>query len=109
MSTFPLRLPEEIKAAAAAQAERAGVSLNQYLLSIVAARVGAQVEAEHYFAARSARSVPGRARTILARAGARRPPEPGDELPPDVAVRLAAQRPRNRHLPTALFPVTRIG
>ncbi len=89
MSTFPFRMPEEIKAAAAAQAERAGVSLNQYLLSIVAARVGAQAEAGRYFAARAARSVPGRARGILARAGRGRPPEPGDELPPDLAEKLA--------------------
>ena len=92
MSTFPFRMPDEIKAAAAAQAERAGVSLNQYLLSIVAARVGAQAETERYFATRSARSVPGRARAILARAGAGRAPEPGDELPPDVADALAARR-----------------
>lgn len=91
MSTFPFRMPEEIKAAAAAQAERAGVSMNQYLLSIVATRVGAQAEAERYFAARAARSVPGRGREILARAGAGRPPEPGDELPPELAERLAAR------------------
>jgi HicB-like protein involved in pilus formation len=96
VSTFPFRMPEEIKALAAAQAERAGVSMNQYLLSIVAARVGAQAEAERYFAARGARSVPGRARAILARAGAGRPPEPGDELPPDVAGRLAGRAAARR-------------
>lgn len=90
--TFPLRMPEEIKAAAAAQAERAGVSLNQYLLSIVASRVGAQAETERYFAARAARSVPGRAKAILARAGQGNPPEPGDELPTDMAEALAARR-----------------
>jgi hypothetical protein len=85
-------MPEDIKAAAAAQAERAGVSLNQYLLSIVAARVGAQAETERYFAARAARSVPGRAKAVLARAGRGRPPEAGDELPPDLAARLKAPR-----------------
>lgn len=88
MSTFPFRMPEELKAAAAAQAERAGVSMNQYLLSIVATRVGAQAEAERYFATRSARAAPERAKEILARAGVGRAPEAGDELPPDLAERF---------------------
>lgn len=83
MSTFPLRLPEDLKAVVAAQAERAGVSMNQYLLSIVATHAGSQAETERYFAARAARSSPGRALEILARAGQGNPPEPGDELPPD--------------------------
>lgn len=84
MSTFPLRMPEDLKAAVAAQAERAGVSMNQYLLSIVAAHAGSQAETERYFAMRAARSSPGRALEILARAGRGNPPEPGDELPPDL-------------------------
>ena len=89
MSTFPFRMPEELKTAAAAQAERAGVSMNQYLLSIVATRVGAQSEAERYFATRAGRALPGRAKEILARAGVRRTPEAGDELPSDLVTLLA--------------------
>ena len=89
MSTFPFRMPEELKAAATAQAERAGVSMNQYLLSIVASRVGAQSEAERYFSIRAARAVPGRAKEILARAGVGQAPESGDELPSDLASKLA--------------------
>ena len=85
MSTFPFRIPEDLKAAVAAQAERAGVSLNQYLLSIIAAHAGSQAETERYFMARAARSSPTRALEILARAGRANPPEPGDELPPDLA------------------------
>ena len=85
MSTFPFRIPEDLKAAVAAQAERAGVSLNQYLLSIVATHAGSQAEAERYFTARAARSTPARALDILARAGHGQLPEPGDELPPDLA------------------------
>ena len=85
MSTFPFRMPEDLKAAITAQAERAGVSLNQYLLSIVAAHAGFQAETERYFAARAARSSPARALEILARAGQGQAPEPGDELPPDPA------------------------
>ena len=84
MSTFPFRMPDDLKAAVAAQAERAGVSMNQYLLSIVAIHAGSQAEAERYFAARAARSSPGRALDILARAGQGRPAEPGDELVPDL-------------------------
>jgi hypothetical protein len=77
-------MPEDLKVAVAGQAERAGVSLNQYLLSIVAAHAGSQAEAERYFAARAARSSPGRALEILSRAGQDNAPEPGDELPSDL-------------------------
>lgn len=56
MSSFPLRLPGDLKERAAAQAE-----------------------AERYFAARAKRAVPGRGREILARAGQGNPPLPGDE------------------------------
>ncbi len=80
MSSFPLRLPDDLKERAAAQADAAGVSLNQYIATALAARVGAQAEAERYFAARAARATPGRARDILARAGRGNPPRPGDEL-----------------------------
>lgn len=85
MSTFPFRMPEALKAAITAQAEHAGVSLNQYLLCIVAAHAGSQAEAERYFTMRAARSSPGRALGILARAGQGQPPEPGAELPADLA------------------------
>ncbi len=87
MSSFSLRLPDDLKERAAAQAEAAGVSLNQYIATVLASRVGAQAEAEHSFAARASRATPGRARGILARAGRGNPPRPGDELeaedPPD--------------------------
>ena len=85
MSSFPLRLPDDLKKQAAAQAEATGVSLNHYIATALAARVGAQAETERYFAARAARATPGRAREILARAGKGNPPVPGDELPPDIA------------------------
>jgi predicted DNA-binding protein len=78
MSSFPLRLPDDLKERAAAQAEAAGVSLNQYIATAIAARVGAQ--AERYFAARAVRTKPSRAREILARAGQGRAPTQGDEL-----------------------------
>jgi hypothetical protein len=68
MSSFPLRLPQDLKERAAAQAEAAGVSLKQYIATAIAARVGAQAEAERYFAARGAGEAGPRAR-ILTRAG----------------------------------------
>jgi hypothetical protein len=80
MTTFPLRLTEELKAMATAQAARAGVSLNQYIATLLAAHVGAQAESERYFAARAARVRPGTARDILARAGKRQRPRAGDRL-----------------------------
>ena len=74
MSTFPFRMPEDLKAAVTTQAERAGVSLNQDPLSIVATHAGSQAETERYFAARAARSSPGRAlESLLAPARATRP------------------------------------
>jgi hypothetical protein len=48
MTVFSLRLPDELKEAAAAQASEAGVSLNQYIAVALAARVGVQAEAERY-------------------------------------------------------------
>jgi hypothetical protein len=80
MTTFPLRLTEELMAMATAQAARSGVSLNQYIATLLAAHVGAQAEAERYFAARAARARPGAAREILARAGRLQRPRAGDRL-----------------------------
>jgi hypothetical protein len=80
MTTFPLRLTEELKQLATAQAARAGVSLNQYIATLLATHVGAQGEAERYFAARAVRTTPGTARDILARAGKRRQPRTDDRL-----------------------------
>ena len=81
MSSFSLQLPDDLHERAAAQAEASGVSLNQYIATVLASRVGAQAEAERVLAARAARATPGRARDILARAGQGNPPQPGDELP----------------------------
>ncbi|HIJ61386.1 MAG TPA: toxin-antitoxin system HicB family antitoxin [Rhodospirillaceae bacterium] len=78
MSVFALRLPDDLKAEAAAQAEKVGLSLNQYIASALSARVGAQAEAERYFALRGARAVPGEAMEILNRAGIYNPPREDD-------------------------------
>lgn len=83
MSVFALRLPEDLKEKAAAQAEAAGISLNQYIAIAVASRVGAQAEAERYFVARASRTPAGRAKAIFARAGTANPPRPDDEIDGD--------------------------
>jgi hypothetical protein len=80
MTTFPLRLTDELKALATAQAAKAGVSLNQYITTLLAVHVGARAETERYFAARAARARPEAARDILARAGKRRRPRDEDQL-----------------------------
>jgi hypothetical protein len=79
MTTFPLRLPDDLKAEAAAQAERAGMSLNQYITTIVAVRVGAQAEGERFFKARGGRARRGTAKPLLARMGTEEPRE-GDRI-----------------------------
>ena len=71
MSSFPLRLPDDLKERAAMLAAKAGLSLNQYIAMTLASHVGAQAEAERYFAFRGARATPGRAKAILAKAGRR--------------------------------------
>jgi hypothetical protein len=80
MTSFPLRLPEDLKEKAVAQAEAAGVSLNQYITVALASRVGAQAEAERYFAARGARAKRGQAKAILGKAGKRNKLRPADRL-----------------------------
>ena len=65
MPPFPRQRPEETPPATAAQAE-----------------------AERWVAARAARALPGQAAAILARAGVDQAPEPGDELPAELAARL---------------------
>jgi len=82
MTSFPLRLPEDLKEKATAQAEAAGVSLNQYITVALASHVGAQAEAERYFAARARRARPGQAKAILAKAGTRPKPRAEDRLDP---------------------------
>jgi len=64
-----LRLPREIRDAAMRQASISGISMNLFIATAVAARVGAQAEAERYFAARGARTTPARAKALLNRLG----------------------------------------
>ena len=78
--TYPLKLPASIKAAAAQLAREDGVSLNQWIASAVAQKVGAVETAAEFFRRRGEGAKPGDLHAILARVPDRAP-DPGDELP----------------------------
>lgn len=79
-ATYPLKLPNSIKAAAARLAKEDGVSLNQWIATAVAQKVGAVETAAEFFKRRAnGRTGEGLGR-ILDKVPDR-PPEPGDELP----------------------------
>ena len=78
-ATYPLKLPASIKAAAARLAKEDGVSLNQWIASAVAQKVGAVETAAEFFRRREG-ARPGDLGAILARVPGR-DPDPGDELP----------------------------
>ena len=90
-ATYPLKLPASIKAAAERLAKEDGVSLNQWIATAVAHKVGAVETAAGFFRTRSANSDPRDLHELLARAPDI-PAEPGDEVPPDLARRLARIR-----------------
>jgi HicB family len=64
-----LRLPEDLKDAAMRQAAESGISMNLFVATAVAARVGARAEAQRYFTARGSRTTPARAKALLRRLG----------------------------------------
>ena len=81
MSTFSLRLPDDLREAAVRQAEAAGISLNQFIALAVAGHVAARDEAERYFKSRARRSRPAMARAVLDCAGLDNEPRPDDTIP----------------------------
>jgi hypothetical protein len=79
-ATYPLKLPTSIKTAAARLAKEDGVSLNQWIATAVAQKVGAVETAAEFFKLRSAGHSLDEFDDILDQVPDR-PPEPGDELP----------------------------
>jgi len=77
-ATYPLKLPSSIKAAAARLAKEDGVSLNQWIASAVAQKVGAVETAADFFRRRAGNAQPEDLRALLGRAP-NRDPDPGDE------------------------------
>lgn len=79
-ATYPLKLPASIKTAAAKLAKEDGVSLNQWIASAVAEKVGAVETAAAFFKRRAGKAKPGDLLWFLDRAPLK-PPVPGDEKP----------------------------
>jgi hypothetical protein len=80
-ATYPLKLPASMKAAAARLAKEDGISLNQWIASAVAQKVGSVETAAAFFRRRAGNA---RAEDVLAMLALvpDRAPDPGDELPP---------------------------
>ncbi len=72
-----IRLPEDMKDVAMRQASVSGISLNLFVATAVAARVGARSEAERHFSARGSRTNSARAKALLMGLGS--PCEPRDD------------------------------
>jgi len=79
-ATYPLKLPSSIKTAAARLAKEDGVSLNQWIASAVAQKVGAVETAADFFGQRAGDARPENLHALLAQAPDREP-DLGDELP----------------------------
>lgn len=78
--TYPLKLPASIKEAAARLAKADGVSLNQWIASAVAQKVGAVETAADFLKRRAGSASGDDFSAILDRVPAN-PPDAGDKLP----------------------------
>lgn len=76
--TYPLRLPQSLKAAIEKLSKQDGTSINQFVVVAVAEKVSAMTTAT-FFEERRALASPKRFRRILKRKGGE-PPRPGDEV-----------------------------
>jgi hypothetical protein len=79
-ATYPLKLPASLKREAARLAKEDGVSLNQWIATAVAQKIGV-VQTAAEFLHRRAGGVTGDELLRILRDVPNRPPEFGDELP----------------------------
>ena len=79
MSNYPLRLPEALMDQARDLAQAEGVSINQFLSTLIAERIG-ELKALQHVRARIARADRAKAAAVLARVPDR-PPLDGDDMP----------------------------
>jgi hypothetical protein len=79
-ATYPLKLPASIKDAAARLAKADGVSLNQWIASAVAQKVGVMETAADFLKRRAGSATGDGLAAFLDRVPSA-PPAPGDELP----------------------------
>ena len=77
---YPLQLPESLKETAVRLAREDGVSLNQWIVSAVAQKIGAVETAAEFFAERAKAADKDRLIELLSNAPDA-PPSAGDELP----------------------------
>ena len=77
---YPLNLPISLKETAARLAKDDGVSLNQWIVTAVAQKIGAVETAEVLLAERATRAAPGDLQRFLD-AAPNTSPVPGDEMP----------------------------
>lgn len=94
-ATYPLKLPASIKAAAERLAHEDGVSLNQWITSAVAQKIGAVETAAEFFKRRAAGAKPHHLAELPAKVPDL-PAEPGDELPADFAAKMEQVRRSHR-------------
>lgn len=78
-SRYPLKLPSSVKEAAVRLAREDGVSLNQWIVSAVAQKVGAVEKAESFLRRRAGDVTGANLKEFLARV-LDVPPQAGDEL-----------------------------
>ena len=79
LSTYPLRLPRSIRAGVERMSKQDGISINQFV-SIAVAEKLAMIQAETFFAERSARADLAAFDKLMRRKGGD-PPQVGDEMP----------------------------
>lgn len=80
---YPLKLPASLKESVKALAKADGVSLNQWIVTAVAQKLGAVQSAESFFQERAHQADPA-ALTRYLSASPDAPPMEGDELPEDL-------------------------
>lgn len=78
LSTYPLRLPRSIRAGVERLSKEDGISINQFV-SIAVAEKLAMIQAQAYFAERSARADQAAFDKLMQRSGGE-PPRAGDEV-----------------------------
>lgn len=79
-ATYPLKLPLSIKRAAERLAKEDGVSLNQWIATAVAQKVGPVETAAEFFSKRKGKAT-GKGLMKFLKNSPKRPPDEGDELP----------------------------
>jgi len=85
-ATYPLKLPASLKKEAARLAKQDGVSLNQWIATAVAQKIGV-VETTAEFLKRRAGNATGSGLSEILRHVPDREPDPGDEQPPSWVAR----------------------